>query len=382
MRTGTEWTRRRTLQWLAMGGLAVVGLMGCNNGGGSEENTGSGKASQPTVTPGAATPATPTKGGKAVRAALVLDTGGVDDKSFNAAAWAGLQKAQTELGMGKDDVRYVESKDPSEYKQKLSAFASQGYDVVFAVGYKMEDALKEVSAQFPDVKFAIVDGNAPEGSQNCTALQFKEEQGTFLAGYVAALVSKSHTIGFVGGEEIPLIKKFQAGYMAGAKAAGLDPDTQVKVAYTGDWNDQSKGKSQALQEFGAGADVVFQAAGKAGLGVIQAAREKGTGFYAIGVDQDQDGEAPGRVLTSMVKHVDTAVFDTVKKVQAGQFTPGKHIYDLKEGGIGLSEMKHTKQDISADVRAKLEKMTKMVVDGQVVPPTTIEEVAAFQPPKM
>ena len=382
MRTGTEWTRRRTLQWLAMGGLAVVGLMGCNSGGGNEENTGSGKASQPTATSGAATPATPTKGGKAVRAALVLDTGGVDDKSFNAAAWAGLQKAQAELGLGKDDARYVESKDPSEYKQKLSAFASQGYDVVFAVGYKMEDALKEVSAQFPNVKFAIVDGNAPEGSQNCTALQFKEEQGTFLAGYVAALVSKSHTIGFVGGEEIPLIKKFQAGYMAGAKAAGLDPATQVKVAYTGDWNDQSKGKSQALQEFGAGADVVFQAAGKAGLGVIQAAREKGTGFYAIGVDQDQDGEAPGRVLTSMVKHIDTAVFDTVKKVQAGQFTPGKHIYDLKEGGIGLSEMKHTKQDLSADVSAKLEKMTKMVVDGQVVPPTTIEEVATFQPPKM
>ncbi len=253
---------------------------------------------------------------------------------------------------------------------------------MFAVGYKMEDALKEVAAQFPNVKFAIVDGSAPEGAQNCSALQFKEQEGTFLAGYLAALVSKTHTIGFVGGEQGALIGKFEAGYKAGAKTAGLNPDTQVKVAYTGDWNDQSKGKSQAMQEFGAGADIIFQAAGKAGLGVIQAASEKGTGFYAIGVDQDQDGEAPGRVLTSMVKHVDTAVYDTIKKVQAGQFAPGAHVYDLKEGGIGLSEMKHTKQDIPADVLAKLEKVTKMVADGQIVPPSKVEDVAAFQPPKL
>lgn len=379
MRTGTDWTRRRTLQWLAVSALAFAGLAGCNNNGGDQKAASDSGASS-AGKPGATTPST--GGGKSVRAAIVLDTGGIDDKSFNAAAVAGLNQAKAEFHLSDNDARWVESKDPSEYKQKLSAFASQGYDVVFAVGYKMEDALKEVAAQFPNVKFAIVDGSAPEGAQNCSALQFKEQEGTFLAGYLAALVSKTHTIGFVGGEQGALIGKFEAGYKAGAKTAGLNPDTQVKVAYTGDWNDQSKGKSQAMQEFGAGADIIFQAAGKAGLGVIQAASEKGTGFYAIGVDQDQDGEAPGRVLTSMVKHVDTAVYDTIKKVQAGQFTPGAHIYNLKEGGIGLSEMKHTKQDIPADVLAKLEKVTKMVADGQIVPPSKVEDVAAFQPPKL
>ena len=380
MRRAKTWTRRLALQWCAAGTLAF-GLAGCHGGGSDTQQNVTGGQTTPTVQTGAK-PADMGLSGKSVRAAVVLDTGGVDDKSFNAAAVAGLNQAKADLKMADADARYVESKDPSEYKQKLSAFASQNYNIVFAVGFKMEDALKEVAAQFPNVKFAIVDGSAPEGATNCSALQFKEEQGAFLAGYLAALVSKTHTIGFVGGEEIPLIKKFQAGYMAGAKTAGLDPNTQVKVAYTGDWNDQSKGKSQAMQEFGANADIIFHAAGKAGLGVIEAAREKGTGFYAIGVDQDQDDVAPGRVLTSMVKHLDTAVTDTIKRVQEGKFTPGLHVYDLKEGGVGLSEMKYTKKDIPADVLAKLDKITKMVADGQIVPPTKVEDVAAFQPPKM
>ena len=372
MKSNRQWAWRV----VGMGLLAVVGLAGCGGKGGDQTTGGSTPASTPTATANAKTDS------KSVRAAVVLDTGGIDDKSFNAAAVAGLNQAKADLKLSENDARYVESKDPSEYKQKLSTFASQGYSVVFAVGFKMEDALKEVAAQFPDTKFAIVDGNAPEGAANCSALQFKEEQGAFLAGFLAASMSKTHTIGFVGGEEIPLIKKFQAGYMAGAKTAGLDPATQVKATYTGDWNDQSKGKSQATQEFGAGADIIFAAAGKAGLGVIEAAREKGANFYAIGVDQDQDDVAPGRVLTSMVKHVDTAVTDTIKRVQEGKFVPGPHVYDLKEGGVGLSPMKFTKKDVPADVLAKLDKITKMVSEGQIVPPTKVEDVAAFQPPKL
>jgi basic membrane protein A len=307
----------------------------------------------------------------------VLDTGGVDDRSFNAAAWAGVQRAKAQLGV---DGRYVESKSEADYKTNLTQYANQGYDVIFAVGYKMEDALKEVAPQFPKIKFAIVDGNAPSGAPNCAALQFKEQEGTFLAGYLAASMSKTKKIGFVGGEKIDLIEKFEAGYRAGAKTA--DPGVQVLSAYTGDWNDLEKGKSQAVQEFGNGADIVFHAAGKAGLGVIQAAQEKGPGFYAIGVDRDQDDVAPGRVLTSMVKKLDNAVFDTVQRLQQGQFTPGTHIYDLKENGVGLSEMKYTKKDVPPAVLANLERLSRMIADGQITPPTKLDAVAAFQPPKL
>ncbi len=319
---------------------------------------------------------------KPFRAALVLDVGGVDDKSFNAAAWIGLQKAQKDLGLGPDDVKYVETKSPSDYTANLRTFASQGYDVVIAIGFAMEDALKEVAAEFPAVKFAIVDGKAPEGADNCASLTFKEEQGSFLAGYLAASVSKTKKIGFVGGMQIPLIEKFEAGYKAGAKAAGFDPDKQVLAVYTGDWNDVSKGKSRASQLFGNGTDIVFHAAGKAGLGVIQAAKEKGKNFYAIGVDRDQDDEAPGSVLTSMVKHGDTAVYDTVKRVKEGKFTAGAQVYDLKDGGVGLSEMKFTKQDVPADVQKNLQTLSGLIADGKLIPPSKLSDLAAFQPPKL
>lgn len=360
-----------------MGMLAVVGLTGCpsppppagGGGGGATPKAGDG------------TPPSNTSG-KRFRAALVLDVGGVDDKSFNAAAWAGLQKAQTDLGLSTDDVKYVETKSASDYTTNLRTFATQGYDVVIAVGFAMEDALKQVAGEFPAVKFAIVDGNAPAGAANCVSLKFKEEEGSFLAGYVAASVSKTKKIGFVGGMKIPLIEKFEAGYKAGAKTAGFDPDKQVLVTYTGDWNDVSKGKSNATQLFANGADIIFQAAGKAGLGVITAAKEKGKGFYAIGVDQDQDAVEPGSVLTSMVKHIETAVFDTTKKVKEGQFTAGQQLYDLKQGGIGLSEMKYTKQDVPPAVLENVKKLSTLISDGKVVPPTTLSELSAFQAPKL
>lgn len=360
-----------------IGLLAVVGLMGCP---GPKTEAGGGGGDTPPKTGDGAKPIT--SSGKRFRAALVLDIGGVDDKSFNAAAWAGLQKAQKDLGLGTDDIKYVETKSAADYTSNLRTFATQGYDVVIAVGFAMEEALKQVAAEFPEVKFAIVDGNAPAGAANCVSLKFKEEQGSFLAGYVAAAVSKTKKIGFVGGMQIPLIEKFEAGYKAGAKAAGFDPNTQVLAAYTGDWNDVAKGKSQANQLFGNGADVVFQAAGKAGLGVIQAAKEKGKGFYAIGVDRDQDDEAPGFVLTSMVKHLDTAVSDTVKKTKEGKFTPGEQLFDVKDGGIGLSEMKFTKQDVPEAVQANVKKLSDMIAEGKINPPTKLSELAAFLAPKL
>jgi len=318
-------------------------------------------------------------GNTGARAALAIDIAGVDDKSFNAASWSGLQRARTELGMGEGSVKYVEAREVSDYKTNLAAFASQNYDLVFAGSYAFADALKEVAPQFPKVKFAIIDGDAPN-LPNCASLQFRSQEGTYLAGYLAASMSKTRTIGFVGGKEIPIIKTFEAGYIAGAKTA--DPRVKVLRTYTGDWNDVSKGKSQATQQFANGADIVFHAAGKAGLGVIQATREKGAGFYAIGVDQNQDAIAPGRVLTSVLKRVDVATFDTVKRVNEGRFTPGKRVYGLKDGGVALTEMKYTRKNIPAAVLARLEKLSRMVAEGRVVPPSTPEAAAAFQAPKM
>jgi basic membrane protein A len=318
----------------------------------------------------------------AFKAALVFDLGGKDDKSFNASANAGLERAQQELGLGADGIKTVESHASADYKTNLTNFASQNYDVVVAVGFAMADAVKDVAAQFPNTHFAIVDSDAPEGSTNVAGLRFKEEQGSYLAGYLAAMTSKTKKIGFVGGMKIPLIEKFEAGYKAGAKTAGFDPDKQVYSSYVGDWDDLSKGKSQAKQQFDLGADVIFQAAGKAGLAVITEAKNRGAGYYAIGVDQDQDYLAPGRVLTSMVKHVDTAVFDTIKDAKDGKFAAGNHVFSMKDGGISLSEMKYTRQDISPEVLRKLEKLSKIVSDGTVVPPATLADLGHFKPPML
>ncbi|HEV2471511.1 MAG TPA: BMP family ABC transporter substrate-binding protein [Chthonomonadales bacterium] len=323
------------------------------------------------------TPGAPAKAGKIdVRAALVLDTGGVDDKSFNANAWAGMQRA---IQGGGVEGKYVESRTPSDYETNLTQFAAQGYDIIFAVGYKMQDAVKAVAPQFPDIKFVLVDGAAPN-LPNCASLLFREEQGSYLAGFLAASMTKTHKIGFVGGEQIPLIRKFEAGYDAGARTA--DPTVQVVSAYTGDWDDLLKGKSQAEQEFANGADIIYHAAGKAGLGVIEAAREKGPGYYAIGVDADQDDVAPGRVLTSMMKRLDIAVYDEIEQARKKRFAPGNHIFGLREGGVSLSPMKYTKQDIPPQVLQRLKTLQEMIIEGKVTPPATMAELAAFKPPKV
>ncbi len=309
----------------------------------------------------------------------MLDTGGVDDRSFNAAAVSGLMRAQKELGMGENDAKYVESHSPADFKPNLTGLASQNYSIVFAVGYMLEGAVKEVAPQFPNVKFAIIDAPAPD-SPNAAGLQFREQEGSFLAGYLAGSISKTKKLGFVGGEKIPITERFEAGYRAGAKTA--DPAIQVIASYTGDWNDTGKGRSQAEQQFGAGADIIIQGAGKAGLGVIEAARAHGPGYYAIGTDQDQDGIAPGRVLTTMEKHTDVAVFDTIKRLKSGDFQAGTHVYGVKDGGISLSDFKYTKQDIPPTVLANLERLRQMISDGKVVPPTTLKELESFQPPKL
>lgn len=363
-------TRRRFLATFALAALIAPVLSGCPSG-----NTSTDAASpSASASTGAGGGASPSADVKKIKAGLVTDTGGVNDRSFNQMAYEGLQKAEKDFGT---DIKYQESKANADYVSNLSRFAQNKYDIVFAVGFKMQDALKEVAPRFPDVKFVIIDGDAPD-LPNCASYKFQEEQGSFLVGALAGLMTKSNAVGFVGGEQMPLIAKFESGYKAGVKTT--NPKAEVKVGYANAFNDPQKGQELAISQMNAKADIIYHAAGETGVGVIKAVEAKGKGYYAIGVDKDQDAEAKGRVLTSMVKRVDVAVYEAVKGAASGNFKTGSTTVGLKEEGVGLSPMEYTKQDVPAEAMAKVEELKKAIIDGKIVPPATPEELAKFTPP--
>jgi basic membrane protein A and related proteins len=309
--------------------------------------------------------------GKTMRVGIVTDKGGIGDQSFNASAWRGAQSAEQNLGV---KAQSAQSALESDYARNMRSFAKQGYDIVFAVGYLEQDAYNQVSGEFPNTKFVIIDGQAAKGA-NTAGITFKEQEGSFLVGALAAGMSKSGTIGFVGGMHGPVIGRFESGYVAGAKM--MRPDIKISSQYTESWDDSGKGQNCATMQFAQGADIIFHAAGKCGIGVINAAKEQGTGKYAIGVDSDQDHLAPGKVLTSMVKNVDKAVYDFTLKAKNNQFSAGNHEYGLKEDGVGLSEMKYTKTDVPPEVMAKVDAFKAKIIAGEIFPPGTPAELKAF-----
>lgn len=316
----------------------------------------------------------PAEGGQAKKGSeltvgVVFDSGGRGDKSFNDSAYAGIERAKSEFGI---QEKTVESKSAKDFESNLTAMAEQGCQLIVAVGLMQKQALEVVAPKFPDVKFALVD--AVVDSPNVRSLLFKEEEGSFLAGYLAGLTTKTGKIGFVGGMEIPLIKKFQAGYEAGAKMA--NPSVELLPAkYTGNWDDAGLGKAAANVLIGQGADIVYHAAGRAGLGVIDAAKEKNV--FAIGVDSDQDDVAPGTVLTSMIKRVDEAVYSTIRDLLDDKFSAGQVVYDLKANGVGLSEMRNTKDKLPEGAFDKVLAVAEKVKSGELVVPSKVEDVAAF-----
>jgi len=312
---------------------------------------------------------------ESITVGMVFDSGGRGDKSFNDSAYAGIQRAEKEFGI---IVRTVDSRKESDYEENITAMAEQGANVVFAVGFGQSNALTTVATNFAETKFAIVD--AVVDQPNVRSLTFAEEQGSFLAGYAAGLISKTGKVGFVGGKNIPLIHKFEAGFSAGAQLA--NPKVQFLPAkYTDSWDDTSKGKAAASVLFGQGADVVFHAAGRAGLGVFSAAKDaNGSGpitKFAIGVDSNQDDVEKGIVLTSMVKRVDEAVYSTIKDAVEGKFTPGSVRYDVAANGVGLTDFANTKDIIGAENLKKLEEVTKQIKEGKFSVPEKREDVSAF-----
>lgn len=260
--------------------------------------------------------------------------------------------------------RVAEPADITEEKEHLMAFAKKGFDLVIGVGFSMHDAVKSAAERYPHINFAIID--TVVDLPNVASLVFREEEGSFLAGVVATYVTKTNTIGFVGGMNIPLIHKFELGYIQGAKY--INKNIKILVSYAGSdpsaWSDPVKGKALALALHSQGADVIYHAAGSTGIGVIKAAAENG--FYAIGVDRDQDDIAKGYVLTSMVKRVNEAVYQIIKDLYKDKFKPGIKSYGLKEGGIGLTDFKYTRNKLPPALFIKLEEIKRDIINKKIV----------------
>ncbi|MBS1714807.1 MAG: BMP family ABC transporter substrate-binding protein [Armatimonadetes bacterium] len=351
---------RRTAQWVFAAALAAF-VIGCSPQPADSSGSTSGPSSD----------GRPSDGSKPVKVGIVFDTGGLGDKSFNDSAWRGMQQAEKELGV---TVMKVESSKVSDYTQNLQKMADEGAGIVIGVGITMRTALEQAAANSPQTKFVSIDGEPLPGLENVRTIQFKEEEGSFLVGYVAGLVSKTGKCGFVGGMELPLIKKFQYGYLAGFMTARKD-GTALPAKYVGDWVNQDKAKVAAELLYGQGADVVYHAAGKAGLGVIAAAKDKN--LWAIGVDSDQDDVEPGRVLTSMIKHVDLGVFEAVRDFKEGKFTGGAKVYDLKSGGVSTSDFKNTKDAVGAENLKKLDDIKAKVASGEISVPSDEASYTSF-----
>ena len=299
---------------------------------------------------------------------LVFDVGGIGDKSFNDAAYAGLLRAERDLSLS---IRYIEPADGTDRESALRELAADGYDLVIGVGFIFSDDMRALAPRYPKVKFACIDysGDAEGMPANLVGLRFREQEGAFLVGALAALASKSKKIGFVGGMQIPLIRKFEVGYAAGAHH--VCPTCAVFGAYAGTdpkaFADPTTGKELALSQYGRGADIIFHASGKTGIGVFNAAR--GEGKYAIGVDADQRREALCCVLTSMVKGVDVAVFDVIRDVTRGTFVGGLRELGLKEGGVGYVWDDLTEEVAGAAVHERVEAIRKQIIAGTLQVPS-------------
>lgn len=323
--------------------------------------------------------ALPNADASGLKVGVAYDIGGRGDQSFNDAAAAGLERAISQLGLVKENTREL-SASPNESEDaaatRLRQLVSDGFNPVVAVGFKYATAVKTVAAENPQVKFAIVDDNTVE-LPNVTPLVFAEEQGSFLVGAAAALKTTTCKVGFVGGVETPLIQKFEAGYIAGAKAVA--PNIQVDAKYltpAGDFtgfNDPAKATEVARGQLDGGADIVYHASGASGKGVFEAVAGANTAQspkWAIGVDSDQAKSVPAptneRILTSMLKRVDVAVFDYINASAAGNLGTLPKIFDLKVDGVGYA----TTGDHLSDIAPQLDAYKAAIISGQITVPST------------
>ena len=315
-----------------------------------------------------AMPEATTRAGTGIRVGLVFDVGGKNDKSFNEAAWRGLERARTELGV---DVQYIEPTEGADRESALRSLAARGVDLVIGVGFIFGPDLERLAKQFPKVAFAGIDYSPSEGVgtiPNLAGLRFREHEGSFVVGAIAGLLTHTQTVGFVGGMKIPLIRKFEAGYAAGVRH--VCPACRVLGAYAGTepkaFADPSLGEELASAQYASGADIIFHAAGKTGDGVFVAARNHAA--RAIGVDSDQYEAMPCCVLTSMVKRVDVAVVDIVKDVIAHRFRGGIHELGLAEDGVAFVADERNRHLLPPEVVQEARAIAEQIVAGKIQVP--------------
>ncbi|TCV61735.1 nucleoside-binding protein [Neorhizobium sp. R1-B] len=295
-----------------------------------------------------------------VKPALVYGTGGKFDKSFNEAAFAGAEQFKKETGI---EYRDFEPTSDTQGEQAIRNFASRGYNPVVAVSFAWTSAMEKVAAEFPDTKFAIVDSVVD--LKNVRSVVYKEEEGSYLVGLLAGMASKTGKVGFIGGMDIPLIRKFGCGYVQGVKAAKADAQVfQNMTGTTGAaWNDPVRGGELTKNQIDQGADVIYAAAGATGLGVLQTAADNKK--LSIGVDSNQNHLHPGSVLTSMVKRVDLAVYNTFKDTKDDKFTAGVQALGVKEDGVAYALDDNNKSLITAEMKAAVEKAKADIIAGTV-----------------
>jgi basic membrane protein A len=296
-----------------------------------------------------------------VKPAIIYDLGGKFDKSFNEAAFNGAEKFKAETGIA---YREFEIANDAQREQALRKFAGDGNNPIVVAGFSWAAALEKVAAEYPDTKFAIID-MVVTGKPNVKSIVFKEQEGSYVAGVMAAIAAKSNKVGFVGGMDIPLIHKFACGYIGGVKS--VKPDAQVFEAYTGSdpsaWNDPVKGGEITKSQISQGADVVYHAAGGTGVGVLQAAAEAGK--LGIGVDSNQNGLQPGKVLTSMLKRVDVAVYNSFMDAKNDKFAADIQNLGLKEEGVDVALDDNNKALVTAEMTTAIDKAKKDIIDGKV-----------------
>ena len=294
---------------------------------------------------------------------MISDTGGVNDESFNQSTWEGLQQAQEKYGKDKVQVKYVESSQEADYTPNIETFVEEDLDLIIGVGYKMAGAIEEASKNYPDVQFAIIDHSYEKQPENVTSLIYEDNTAAYLAGLVAAKKTETNKVAFIGGIKSATLDKFEYGFRSGVKAA--NPNCELTVRYLNSFSDSALAKSVANQMHKDGVDVIYTAAGAAGTGAIEAAKENNK--MAIGVDVDQSPLAPDNIISSTMKNVNVSIVNLVGEILEDNYQGGQVIVNtLASGGVGLSDT--TKDHVSKDILDYVNEQAGKIKSGEIVVP--------------